>query len=224
MIRRYKPRRVIDLTWTPDLAYAVGLIATDGCLSSNRKNIVFTSQDIEQITNMKIILMLPGKIGYTRNSKSEAYRIQFTSAQLYDWLCSLGLTSNKSLTLGELKIPDKYFIDFLRGHLDGDGSISTYTDRYNTFKNDKYVYERLWVRFISGSQDHIRWLHLMIRKLLGVTGRVHITKPNYLGRSMYIIKFGKKESLGLLEKIYYSDTLPCLTRKKTIYLSFLAKI
>jgi hypothetical protein len=48
-------------------------------------------------------------------------------------------------------VPDEYFVDFLRSCIDGDGSITTYTDRYNTFKNPQYVYARLYVSLVSAS-------------------------------------------------------------------------
>lgn len=222
MKRRNKPRQVRIFDWSPNLAYIVGLITTDGCLSSNYKNVIFTSKDIELIGIAKNVLGLNGKIGFTRNSKSEAYRIQFSSVQLFDWLLSIGLTPKKSLTLKEISIPDNYFIDFLRGHLDGDGSIVTYTDFYNTKEKPEYIYKRLHVKFISASQDHIFWLHDRITKLIGIQGAVHKTKVTEKRQNpIHIIKFGKKESLILLSKIYYSESLPCLSRKKEIYMNFL---
>ncbi len=71
MFKRYKPKKALVFDWTPNLAYAVGLIVTDGSLSSNGKNVIFTSQDIEQIGNIKLILNLMAKLGITRNKTSE---------------------------------------------------------------------------------------------------------------------------------------------------------
>ena len=65
------------------------------------------------------------------------------------------------------------------------------------------------------------WLRNEIYTLLGIDGKLHKTKPNYLGNSIYILKFGKKSSLALLKKIYYSDNLPYLSRKKLSYINFL---
>jgi len=219
--RRYKPKKVHIFDWSPNMAYAVGLITTDGNLSTDRNHISFTSNDIELISNMKYIVRMNGKIGYTRNCTSESYRLSLCNVQFYDWLQSLGLTPNKSLTIGPLAIPDKYFIDFLRGHLDGDGSITTYTDRYNASKDPKYVYERIWLRFISASCTHMEWLQQTIIRLFNIKGRLHKTKPNTIGHSMHVLKYGKNESLTLLSLIYYSADLPCLTRKRLIYESFL---
>ncbi len=222
MFKRYKPRKVQIFTWSAELAYAVGLIVTDGCLSSNGKSVAFTSKDLEQIENFKKILKLTSKTGYTKNPRSTAYRIYFSSVQFFDWLVSIGLSTNKSLILGPISIPDNYFKDFLRGHLDGDGSITTYIDSYNTKIKASYVYKRLLVRFISGSSQHIRWLYDKIYENLGAKGALHIT-PTSLTRKnpIYTIKFAKKESLKLLKQIYYSPELPCLSRKKGIYLDFI---
>jgi hypothetical protein len=42
-----KPKRIIKEKWNANLAYAIGLIATDGCLSSDGLLIDLTSKDRE---------------------------------------------------------------------------------------------------------------------------------------------------------------------------------
>ncbi|MFA5934636.1 MAG: hypothetical protein WC827_02005 [Candidatus Paceibacterota bacterium] len=210
------------LKWTPDLAYIVGLLTTDGCLSPDKRHIIMTSSDIEQLENFKKCLKIKNKIGITKNYKGIiSHRVQFGDIVFYKWLVSIGLMSNKSKILGEIKIPDKFFIDFLRGHLDGDGSITTYLDKYNTRKNIKYIYKRLFVRFISVSRPHIEWLSNKIYENTKILGRIHTTKSKIDNRSdLYTIKFMKKKSLELLPKIYYSKKLPTLSRKREIYENF----
>jgi len=58
---------------------------------------------------------------------------------LYRWLQRIGIQSNKTYSIGKLLVPEKYFADFLRGHLDGDGSIFTYTDKYMVYKEKKIL-------------------------------------------------------------------------------------
>ncbi len=207
--------------WTPDLAYAVGLIVTDGCLSSDGRHVTFTSRDIELIESMRSILNADNSIGKTKNKSSEAYRLQIGSIELFHWLERIGLTPCKSLTIGEIDVPDRLFIDFLRGHLDGDGSVTTYLDYYNSKKDPRYIYRRLWTRFISGSKKHMIWLQKMIHRSIGIHGRLHTSKANRIGNSMFVLKFAKKESMILLDKIYYSNNIPCLSRKKNTYIDFI---
>lgn len=51
------------MRWSADLAYAVGLISTDGNLSKDGRHFDFTSKDLDQIKNFKKILKLKNKIG-----------------------------------------------------------------------------------------------------------------------------------------------------------------
>ena len=215
-----------NFEWTPEIAYTVGLITTDGCLSSDKRHIIMRSSDIQLLKTFRKCLNLSVKIGVTKNyglTKRCSYRVQFGDVQFYRWLLKIGLFPAKTYTIGKLEIPDIYFRDFLRGHLDGDGSISTYKDYYNTFKNPKYVYVRLWVKFISMSKNHIIWLREKIYKSIQIKGHL-IQAKNYHSDKipgMTILKFGKKESIKLLKWIYYKRDLPCLLRKRQIAKGFI---
>jgi hypothetical protein len=213
-----------SIKWTSDLAYGIGLLVTDGNLSSDKRHVVFTSKDIELVKNIRQIFHATNtSIGKSKNKHSQVYRIQIGNVRLYRSLIEIGLTEKKSLTIGKINIPDHFFIDFLRGHLDGDGSITTYTDTYNTKIKPKYIYHRMFVRFISASKKHIVWLHNKIVDIAKVNGRIHKSKANHLGHSMYIIKFGKKESLRILQQIYKNPDNLCLKRKRNIYERFITK-
>lgn len=196
--KNYKP------IWTAEIAYTVGLLVTDGNLSKDKRHIDFTSKDIELVRTFKSCLDLESKIGKKTSgfSKKKYYRIQFSHVKFYNWLKDIGLTANKSKTISFLKISNKYFADFVRGHYDGDGGSYGYWD--SRWPNSFMFY----TNFASASEKHIRWLRLNIEKFFRIKG--HISKS----RNLYILRFAKKESKTLYEKIYYEDSLPCLKRKK----------
>jgi len=154
-------------------------------------------------------------------SKKQIFRIQFGNIQFYNWLVKIGLSSNKTFKLGEILIPDKYFPDFIRGHLDGDGSIITYIDYYNTDKNPKYIYQRLMTYLISASRNHIFWLQDNIKRIKNLHGAIQVRKNPFRKNVHYVLKFSKKESIILLKWIYYKKELPCLKRKYKIAKRFL---
>ena len=215
-----------DFKWTPELSYAIGLLTTDGNLSKDGRHITMRSSDRELLKTFKNCLNLANKIAQSKNdgwAKKPSYRVQFSKVQFYRWLLKIGLFPAKTYTIGELSIPDKHFRDFLRGHLDGDGSISTYKDDWNTFKNPKYVYIRLWTRFQSASKAHIQWLQSRIYNLLGVNGHLNELKPTRPDQttSTWILKFAKKDSIKLLSWIYYHSDVPCLRRKRKIAEQFI---
>jgi len=155
--------------WTSELAYAIGLLTTDGNLSSDKRHISLTSSDKQLLLTFRKCLNLTNKITKNANgsfAKKQSYRIQFGNVLFYRWLITIGLMPRKTSRLVQIKIPDNFLRDFLRGHLDGDGSIVVYEDRYNTFKDPKYVYNRLYVNFLSASQRHIDWISKKVKEIL----------------------------------------------------------
>ncbi|HUC88686.1 MAG TPA: LAGLIDADG family homing endonuclease [Candidatus Paceibacterota bacterium] len=200
-----KPKKIIDETWRPNLAYAIGLIATDGCLSHDGLLIDLTSKDREQLLNFSKCLGVNFNIGTKKNSSGqECLRIQFKNRFFYDFLLSIGLTPKKSLTMGVLDIPDKYFFDFLRGCFDGDGSFYSYWDK--RWRSSFMFY----IEFISASKKHIDWLRKELKDRLNIFG--HMVKDGK--NSTYQLKYAKKESLEIIKKIYYDREVICLTRKR----------
>ena len=111
-----------------DLWYVVGLIATDGCISRDGRHVDITSADRQHLETVRRILGLKIAIGKKRNGPrtSVSYHIQIGSRDLVRFLTAIGLTPRKSLTIGPLDVPDDAFSDFLRGAIDGDGSIRTW--------------------------------------------------------------------------------------------------
>ena len=103
--------------WTPELAYIVGLMVTDGNLSKDKRHMSMRSSDLDLLNTFKICLNLKNKISQTKNdgyAKRPCYRIQFGNVQLFQWFEQIGIFPNKTYTIGEIKIPDKYFRDFFK--------------------------------------------------------------------------------------------------------------
>lgn len=217
-----------NFDWSSEMAYAIGLIATDGCLSKDGRHIIMRSSDYGLLRIFKKCLNVKNKIAKTTNngfSNKPSYRIQIGNVQFYKWLFKIGLSPAKTYTIGEINVPNEYFKDFLRGHLDGDGSITTYIDRYNTYRGRTYTNQRIFIRFTSASNIHINWLYKKINTITGIKGAI-IYKPPVISNRvpMWDIKFSKKESLKLLQYLYYKNNLPCLERKRIIAEKAIEKI
>ncbi len=202
-----KPQNKVKIKWSPEFAYAIGLITTDGNLSSDGRHISLTSKDKEMIENLQKCLKTNLFIG-RKNSGSVSlkkyYVVQIGDIKFYEFLITLGLMPNKTKTIGPLKIPKKYFVDFIRGHMDGDGSFYSYFDP--RWKSSYLFYSTL----VSASQPHIIWLRQEIKSLVKIDG--HITKSK--NDSVYQLKYAKAESLKLLPKVYYHTKVICLSRKR----------
>ncbi|QQS22889.1 hypothetical protein IPM19_04710 [bacterium] len=193
------------IVWSPDFAYVIGLIVTDGNLSKDGRHINFTSKDIELVNIVKNTLNLTNKISLKirgAEPKTTCYFLQFGSINLYKFLLSIGLMPSKSKVIAEVKIPKRYYDDFLRGHFDGDGTFYSYKDK--RWPSSFLFY----LVFMSASENHINWLRVQNSLKYRVSG--HISKNK--NSSVYQLRYGKKESLVILRKMYSNSSL-CLTRK-----------
>src|SRR3989344_1423286 len=124
----------LSLVKPQDLWYTVGLIATDGNLSKDNRHVNITSNNREHLEGIKQILHLQLKLTKKArsNEKTKKYlMLQIGDVKFYQYLLEIGLTQKKSLTLGKINVPKLYFKDFLRGVIDGDGSISTWIHKSN---------------------------------------------------------------------------------------------
>ena len=161
-----------------------------------------SSKDIDLLATVRRCLAQPN-----------VFEIQWGDRAFYDWLVAIGLTPAKSLTLGPIAIPDEVFRDFLRGCIDGDGSIVTYVDRFNTSKNAKYVYDRLFVSLVSASPVFLQWIRATVRRLRGVSGHLtvrHLPKHH----DVWCLRYAKRESASLLAWIYHHAEVLALRRKR----------
>ena len=202
----FRAQNKIRLEWSPSFAYGIGLLASDGCLSKDRRHIIFSSKEDEMIVNFKVSLGLKNKT--TRHArggeKNKKYlMVTFGDINFYKFLNNIGLHSAKSRTIKSVFVPDKYFADFLRGLFDGDGSFYTYWDKRwpNSFGYN--------LSFASASQNFINWLKERLANLYGVKGYFH------KGTGVTNLEYVKGDSKKLYEIMYYKTGILYLNRKYT---------
>jgi hypothetical protein len=219
--RRGPGSRVEPLSWTPALAYAVGLAATDGCLINTGRHVAFVSTERDQ---METFINCVGRDAAktTIRKDGNAYRVQFGDVELYRWLEETGLTQRKSLTLGSVDVPANLFLHLVRGLFDGDGSISHYVHRPVLRKYPRYLYRRLTVRFHSASPEHLRWLQKRLADALSIKGAV-VQQSKDHEHNMYALQYAKYASISLLAKLYEDPASPRLLRKWLIWEGFKAQ-
>jgi len=211
----YRLRRCTPWIWTPEIAYAVGLIATDGNLSPSGRHVSVSSG--ERVV-LETFLKSIGRTAKIETVKRSGYggtglRVQLGDVGLYRWLLSIGLTPRKSLTLGSIAAPDDVIADLLRGLIDGDGSIMDVT--YDgTGKARGKRYRTLLVRFNSASREHITWVRAQISSRFRLAGGLGFEE------GLYQLTYAKRASLKLLPYLYSSVGVPCLERKRYVWLKF----
>ncbi|MBI2120705.1 MAG: hypothetical protein HYT94_03735 [Parcubacteria group bacterium] len=168
-------------------------MASDGCVQGDGRHIDLTSKDEEQLKNFLKALNINVAITKKDGSFGKTYqRVQFGDVLFCGFLLSIGITPAKSKTIGVLKIPSKYFFDFLRGSFDGDGCFYSYWDP--RWKSSHMFY----LTFSSASLTHVEWLREEIAKQAGAQG--HISKA-HSERSIYSLRYAKRESQSFPVKI-----------------------
>lgn len=114
---------------TANKAYIVGVVVSDGCIykrEGHQGSLHLTVEKSDKVWLEEILEELESNAPIKDSNNATNFTI--VSEKIYQDLLNLGILPNKTyesnyeITLS--KIPKKYWIDFLHGYFDGDGSIT----------------------------------------------------------------------------------------------------
>lgn len=202
---------VID---NPIKAYYIGLIYADGCLIYNNRiesrtyelSIKLQSEDkyileifnqelggVHKITHYNPVLKT---INGVKTTSHDADAIRVYSKQIVSDLIDLGVLPNKTQKNNYPTIPDKYFMDFLRGYIDGDGC----------FSNNKSCYI---LHITCANRQPLEWIKEKLKKDYEIKTQIY-----KLQERKYRLMCTNKSSMSkLVNLLYYSPDVICLKRK-----------
>lgn len=143
--------------------YLLGLYITDGniYLGKNKTQYCAEIKLIDQDMILAIReLVCPDK-SIEKVSNSNCYRFRIYDKQIVNWFMSKGCIPNKTKIVNFPVVPDQYLPDFLRGLVDGDGSIG--------------IYDKAMLRFDSASLSLIEGVSKAFIKL-GIPNKIVKTK------------------------------------------------
>lgn len=189
------PQNYLDINegffgkWSSEMAYILGLIATDGCISRSG-TISLSINDEELLKKVKRVMNAKHKIRRSKHQEG-LYCFHFARPQLVKDLARLGILPRKSLNVSFPAVPDLFLIDFIRGVFDGDGSV--YFDK----RSRNYPVR---ANFVSSSKGFIEKLELSLRKL-GMPDRVIYEQPTKNAIS-YMFRYGHRDSKKLFTLMY----------------------
>jgi hypothetical protein len=228
---KYKKHTYNISTFTNEDAisyYILGAFVTDGNISKSSNTCSISSKDMNWLEsiNRHISADYLVKNKKTRYEKYKHWVISITNKEIHCWLNDHECVPCKSAILKMPHVPEQYFRDFLRGCIDGDGSIGLYLrrDRNKKYKKEKiknqykaYCYlcsiSADFIKPISKKLDELGFGHCVtftpvenIKSILD--GR--LIKANY---GIYKLKFTGQDAGKFIKWLYYSDELLCLQRK-----------
>lgn len=115
-------------TETHDMAWVLGFLASDGCICKDTNKIMISLQkrDEEVLRKLKEIIGIENEIKYyTTKDGFEVAKLQWTCAEHKKDLARYGIIPQKTFELiPPYNLDKKYWIDYIRGYFDGDGSIN----------------------------------------------------------------------------------------------------
>jgi len=197
---RQKPTRKVNEgyfnKWSPNMAYILGFILADGCITegtyrgySDALKFGVHPKDIDILEKIKQELESEHKISLGKN----AAHLCITSQKIVDDLKNLGISYRKSLREKIPKVPEKYTRDFIRGIVDGDGSISFDTRRgYPTLS-------------VCGGRNTMQFIRDHFLLLLGINSKVGRRKKSK--HYLYSIAYRANSAKSLIDYLYNNADL-----------------
>ena len=176
--------------WSPEMAYVLGLIITDGCISKTG-TVSLCMNDKDLLEKVKKVMKSEHKVESSKHQKN-LYIFHFARENMVNDLKNFGIAPKKSLTVTFPNVPQEHLPDFIRGVFDGDGSI--YFDKRS--KNCP-----IRTSFHTGSKDFIEKLEdILVR--LGMPKRRQISQQKTKNGIYYGIRYGHQDSLKLFNILY----------------------
>ena len=201
--------RTVDFfrRWSPAMAYVLGYWWADGYMRHRTDTgahlIEFASNDREHLENIaRTVHEAPNlrKISGTMN----CYEIEFCSKEMYNDLLALGGMPNKSNVIGFPSVPTEHLVHFVRGFVDGDGTLA--------WNGDRPV-----LQIYSGSKQ------LLEKMAAAIAVQTGIPAPNVVpNRTLWYLKWSTTRAKCLAAWLYVESPGLALDRKAAIAANFLA--
>lgn len=204
--------------WSEETAYLVGYICADGCIHkrSGRKRsliLTITSKDLQHLEKINKTLGSNYKISTKKNSSGGfAYHIAITNYVFCSRAVARGILPRKTMTLGPIEIPDRYFKDFFRGFFDADGSVYIYN------VNGTY---QLKAEVVCASRVFLEFLSSKMSAILNIPDKpIHVFKSKNRKNPIYSIVFYINDGQKLADLMYGHNPKLYLDRKYNIFESW----
>lgn len=192
---------------TKEKAYFLGLMFTDGSVTLDPKrsptiSIQLKVSDIKILQDFRTILNMHSNLRYDKRENKETAILSFRNSHMAESLAKYGIIPKKTYETKHLPaVSEDLLPDFLRGLLDGDGSI------YQESKSKKYR-----IDYCSYHQSICEDFRQLCNKFLIKKNTVKIS--NY--GTAYHVRFNDQKSVKQLATVLYKDSKISLARKYSL--------
>lgn len=194
-----------------DMAWLLGFLASDGNVSSNSNTIkiALSKKDKEILERIKELVEIENPISEYTNSKGyDVVALSWSSKQHKKDLEKYNIVPNKTFILKPpYKLNRKYWIDYIRGYFDGDGSI-------NLIHGKKC--DSLRWQICSAEKSFLVWIVDFLYDEYNIPKiNIHCDSKNRKN-PLYYIQYSTNSTRKIYD-ILYTDSKMFLKRKKEHY-------
>lgn len=193
--------------WSPEMAYVLGYWWADGYMRVKRSTGAYLVEiaSVDRDHLLKMAKVIGERSDYRKiTAKSECYGIEFCSKEMYHDLLALGGMPNKSNVIGFPSIPAEQLVHFVRGFVDGDGTLA--------WNGDRPI-----LQIYSGSKQLLEKMAVAIEEKTGIPA------PNVIAnRSLWNLKWSTIRAKCLAAWLYVENSGLALERKAAIAADFIA--
>lgn len=201
-INRLLKEDYFDNIDTPNKAYFLGLLFTDGSIiKDNQRQDSIQLELIE--TDKKILELLCNELNakcqlsYKKRDDREngTFTFSIRSNKISQALSKYNIIPNKTYDVNQVIIPDKFKIDYLRGFIDGDGSIY-------------YSQNHWYLSICSHSKSIIEQVSKEINNLFNFQ-----SKKIQVSNNVYKYTWNSNQTITILNLLYSQD-ITCVIERK----------
>jgi hypothetical protein len=203
-----RPPRSVDFfrVWTPGMAYVLGYWWADGCMriksNTGAHEIEIASNDRD---HLETIAQTIGEKYFLRKVSllSNTYVISFCSKEMYQDIEGHGGTPRKSRIIGFPDVPAALLPHFVRGVVDGDGTLA--------WNGDRPI-----LQVYSGSPQFLNGLIAAVERGTGIPA-----PAPQMNRDNWTVKWSTVRAKCLAAWLYVDNPGLALARKAAIAAQFL---
>ena len=189
-------------TQSHNMAWLLGFLASDGTVSSsnNRIKLGLASKDREILEKIRQEVSIENEItDYVTNSDFDVSELCWSSETHKKDLAIYGITPNKTFTLKPpLNLQKEYYIDYIRGYFDGDGSI-------NLIHSNGKVAALRW-QICAASKEMIDWIISILDTMYDIP-RVSTLINTSRKRNLYYCQYSTNATKKIFNVLYTPNSL-----------------
>lgn len=204
-----------------DMAWLVGFLAADGCIrkDSNEIKITLARADREILDRIKNLIQTTAEVkDFTNRQGYECSTLRWTCEQHKKDLARYHVIPAKTFLLQPpMVLQEKFWIDYIRGYFDGDGSVNLIKN-----SNGRGNGNLRW-QLCAATPSVLQWTINYFWSKWNIS-KVNIHTQSRAKHALYYFQYSSVATRKIYKVLYSTPSTMFLQRKKDHYEDILSKV